>query len=161
MSEVMKPKMRKTLLLAALVVLLSGCVSPNAGNRELLGGLLGAVGGGTVAANNINKGDGRNLGVAVGAVLGSVVGADIGRSLDRANQLHNLQVQRYSSHSQQVPVAGFAPPPRHRSRWFGNANGSVPIPQTNRDTNNCRPLEGGLRPAFACRNGAGQWFVLQ
>ena len=42
-----------------------------------------------------------------------------------------------------------------------DANGDAPIPQTNRDTNNCRPLEGGLRSAFACRNGAEQWFVLQ
>ena len=158
----MKLEMRKTLPTAAVILLLlGGCVSPDAGNRELLGALLGAAGGGAVAANNINKGDGRSLGVAVGAVLGSVVGADVGRSLDRANKLYNWRAQRYRNHSQQVPVAGFAPAPKRRGSWFGNTHGDAPIPQTIRDAKNCRSLEGGLRPTFACRNSAGQWFVLQ
>jgi len=148
---------KKTGSVIALVFLFGGCASADPGKREWIGALLGAMSGAAAAANNINKGDGRSLGMAAGALLGYAVGADIGRSLDRANRIYT---RRPRGHSQQTPVAGFAPPPKIGRPWFGNRE-TTPLSGTTRDARDCRALEGGLRPTFACRNNTGQWFVLQ
>jgi hypothetical protein len=43
--------------------------------------------------------------------------------------------------------------------------GSMPAynqtPPNYGNTQNCRQLDGGFKPAFACQGGNGQWFVLQ
>ena len=155
--------LKRSGLIMALSFLMSGCISDNPGNRELIGSLAGAAGGAAIAANNIKNGMGRGVGIAAGALLGGSVGADIGRSLDRANVAYDTLSQRPHGHTQQVPVAGFARPSNIGGTWFDNrnTNANTPTPYSVRDAQNCRPLEGGFRPIFACRNSIGQWFVLQ
>ena len=144
-------------LAAALTIPLGGCLSGDPGLREGLGALGGATGGAFVG-NKIGKGSGRVLTTGAGALIGAGVGADIGRSLDRANRVYTSRF----GHGQQTPVPGFAPAPRRDGSWFGGSSDAGAEPRhTIRDARDCRPLEGGLRAAFACRNSAGQWFVLQ
>ena len=143
------------------VLLLGGCMSANPGDREVIGALMGAAGGAVLAAKNVGNGTGRTLGIAAGTLLGSWAGADIGRSLDRANAAYESGGPVVRGHSQQVPVPGIAPPiaPAGAGQVWqasaGQAGGTI------REARDCRALEGGLRPAFACRNDHGQWFVLQ
>jgi surface antigen len=53
-------------------------------NRELLGGLLGAAGGGLAGAQ-IGDGRGQLAAVAAGTVLGYLLGSNIGRSMDQVD----------------------------------------------------------------------------
>ena len=149
--------------IVAVAFLINGCVSGHPGNREVIGSLAGAAGGAAIAANNIKNGIGRGVGIAAGALLGGSLGADIGRSLDRANTAYNTLNQQLQSHSQQVPVAGFAPPANIGSTWVDNGykNSNTPTPYSVRDARSCRPLEGGFRQTFVCQNSIGQWFILQ
>lgn len=141
----------------ATAFLLGGCVSHNPGFREGVGALTGAAGG-AFLGDKVGKGRGRVLATAAGTVTGLAVGADIGRSLDRANELYEARARGPIGHSQQTPVPGFAPaPPAGEGHSARGTSGS-----TIREARDCRALNGGgLRPAFACRNSAGQWFVLQ
>ena len=54
-------------------------------SREVIGGLLGAAGGGFVGAQ-IGKGDGQLVAVGAGVFLGALLGGTIGRSLDQLDQ---------------------------------------------------------------------------
>ena len=146
-------------LAAALAVPLGGCLYDDAGPRQVVGALGGTVGGAFVG-NKIGKGSGRVLATAAGALIGSGMGADIGRSLDRANRVYTSRF----GHGQQTPVPGFASAPRRGGSWFDGSSGADADARSGRairDARGCRRLEGGLRAAFACRNDAGQWFVLQ
>ena len=68
------------------------------------------------------------------------------------------------NHSQQVPVPGFAPAAPVASGLF-----SIGVRSAEEQAavfflsaaSDCRPLEGGLRPAFACRTAEGHRFVRQ
>lgn len=68
------------------------------------------------------------------------------------------------NHSQQVPVPGFAPAAPVAPGLFGidvrSAEERTAIFFLSAATD-CRPLEGGLRPAFACRTAEGHSFVKQ
>ena len=146
-------------LAAALAVPLGGCLYGDVGPRQAIGTLGGATGGAFVG-NRIGKGSGRVLATAAGALIGAGIGADVGRSLDRANRVYTSRF----GHGQQTPVPGFAPAPRRGGSWFGGSSGAdagAGPGHAIRDARSCRRLEGGLRAAFACRNDAGQWFVLQ
>ena len=141
-----------------LAALLGGCLSDGVGPRQKLGALGGAIGGAFVG-NEIGKGSGRVLATAAGTLVGLGVGADVGRSLDRANRVYETRFQSRRGHSQQTPVAGFAP--AASGSWFRGANEGVQHSGSIRDARDCHSLQGGLKPVFACRNGTGQWFVLQ
>lgn len=144
----------------ALVALLGGCSSDGVGPREFFGSLGGAVGGAFVG-NEIGQGSGRVLATAAGTLIGLGVGADIGRSLDRANRVYENRIRVRYGHSQQTPVPGFPSAGAVGGRWFDDRDGGARHTDSIRDAHDCRPLEGGLKPVFACRNGIGQWFVLQ
>lgn len=144
----------------SLVLMLGGCYSGGTGPREGIGALGGAVGG-AFLGEKVGKGRGRVLATAAGTVLGAAVGSDVGRSLDRANRAYESLARRPTGHSQQTPVPGFAPPPRAGDGGYQGGAGQA-AGTTIRDAQDCRALEGGgLRPAFACRNSVGQWFVIQ
>ncbi len=152
--------MTKFGMAAAAVLILGGCVSDSAGPRQGVGALAGAVGG-AFLGDNVGKGRGRTLATAAGALAGYAIGSDVGRSLDRANALHEARGRAPAGHSQQTPVAGFTPPPAAGTAWGArpHAHGGG---GTIRDARDCRTLdEGNLRPSYACRNSAGQWFILQ
>lgn len=157
---------RRALRIAAVLALavpLGGCLSDAAGPRETVGALGGAVGGAFVG-KDIGGGSGQVLATAAGTLIGAAVGADIERSLDRANRSYEIRSGYRLGHSQQTPVPGFATAPPGGSSWFGSPAGADTGARRTgaiREAHACRPLEGGLKPAFACRNDAGQWFVLQ
>ena len=147
---------------AVATALLGGCVSDGVGPRQEIGAMTGAIGG-AFLGDKVGKGRGRVLATAAGTLAGMAIGADIGRSLDRANAAYAARAP--VAHSQQTPVPGFVPPPRvdgtgtlvHPTYGHANTAGS-----TIRDAHSCRALDGeGLRPAYACRNSMGQWFILQ
>lgn len=148
-------------VVVTVVVLLGGCsTSDDVGMREGIGALTGALGG-AFLGEKVGKGRGQVVATAAGTLAGLAVGADIGRSLDRANAAHAART--VTSHSQQAPVPGFAPPPRADGAWYANrtTDGSA-VGAMIRDAQNCRSLDqDGLRPAFACHNSMGQWFILQ
>ena len=155
--------MLRYLITAALVTtLLGGCMSSDAGPRQGIGALAGAVGG-AFLGEKVGKGRGRVLATAAGTIAGAAIGSDVGRSLDRANAAYAARAP--VAHSQQTPVPGFAPPPRASGAgYYGPASpGGEPSAGTMvRDAQDCRALdEGGLRPSYACRNSLGQWFILQ
>jgi len=54
-------------------------------NRDLLGAVLGGVGG-AAAGSTIGKGDGRTAAIVGGAILGVLVGGSIGRAMDDLDQ---------------------------------------------------------------------------
>lgn len=144
--------------IALSVILFGGChAAKGPGPRELVGSLAGAVGGALVA-KNVGKGSGRALATGAGALIGYGIGADIGRSLDRANRHYESRAEKPVGHSQQTPVPGFVYHRRPTGPVSGGETATVP---SIRDAASCRSLEGGLRPTVVCRNGAGQWFVLQ
>ena len=154
--------LRPVIAVTTAAFLLGGCTSDSIGPRQAVGALGGAVGG-AFLGDNVGKGKGRTLATAAGTLAGLAIGSEIGRSLDRANELYEARRYGSAGHSQQTPVPGFAPPPRGHGAGFAgptrNASASAP---TIRDAQNCRALDsGGLRPAYACRNSVGQWFVLQ
>lgn len=120
--------------------------------------------GGAFLGKDIGGGSGRVLATTAGALIGAAVGADIGRSLDRANRGYEARLGNRLGHSQQTPVPGFATAPHSGGSWFDSPAGAdTGARRTDaiREARACRPLKGGLKPAFACRNDAGQWFVLQ
>ena len=152
--------MTRLIAIAATALLLGGCASDGVGPRQGVGALAGAVGG-AFLGDNVGKGKGRTLATAAGALAGMAVGNDIGRSLDRANAAYAGRGP--AGHSQQTPVPGFVPPPRASGGHYAApaAHGGAPGSAI-RDALDCRALDaGGLRPSYACRNSAGQWFILQ
>lgn len=157
---------RRALRIAALLALaipLGGCLPDASGSREAVGALGGAVGGAFVG-KDIGGGSGQVLATAAGTLIGAAVGADIGRTFDLANRGYEARLSRRVGHSQQTPVPGFVTAPPGGSSWFGSPAGADTGAQRTgaiREAHACRPLEGGLKPAFACWNDAGQWFVLQ
>ena len=150
----------RLIVILLLVLLLGGChaATREPGPREVVGSMAGAVGGALAAGKNIGKGSGRIVAAGAGALLGYAIGAEVGRSLDRANRGYDNRPVQPVGHSQQTPVPGFAS--SSRSTGWTNMGEDTSVPSI-RDAGNCRSLEGGLRPAVLCRNGSGQWFVLQ
>ena len=153
--------MTRLIAITAAALLLGGCASDGVGPRQSIGALAGAVGG-AFLGDNVGKGKGRTLATAAGALAGMAIGSDVGRSLDRANAVY--AARRPVGHSQQTPVPGFAPPRAGGTHYVAPAahGGGAAAGGTVRDAQNCRALDGGgLRPSYACRNSAGQWFILQ
>ena len=150
--------MARLIAIAAAALLLGGCVSDGAGPRQGVGALAGAIGG-AFLGDNVGKGRGRTLATAAGALAGLAIGSDIGRSLDRANAAYAARGP--AGHSQQTPVPGFAPPAGGAHYAAPAAHGGT-AGSAIRDALECRTLDdSGLRPSYACRNAAGQWFILQ
>ncbi len=146
---------------ALVATLLGGCMSNEAGPRQGIGALAGAVGG-AFLGDKVGKGRGRVLATAAGTIAGAAIGSDVGRSLDRANAAYARRAP--VAHSQQTPVPGFALPPASGAGYEGPASQREELSAgaTVRDARDCRALDtGSLRPSFACRNSLGQWFILQ
>ena len=66
-----------------------------AGQKQQVGTLLGAVGG-ALAGSAIGDGKGQMAAIAVGTLLGAGIGQEVGKSLDRADQLAMQQTMTSS-----------------------------------------------------------------
>jgi len=81
--------MKVFLIIAALSVFMTACVTNQEG-----GAVIGGVSGGALG-NTIGKGSTRTIATIGGAVIGTIAGAKVGESIDRQNQqsLQYRQVQ--------------------------------------------------------------------
>jgi len=78
-------------------------------DRELLGGLVGAAGGGLAGAQ-IGKGSGQLAAVAAGTVIGYLLGSNIGRSIDQTDA---ACVERALEHAEDGQDIVWDNPDRH------------------------------------------------
>ena len=97
-------KLKAAVAVLLVGVLATGCITQNAGNKELAGSLLGAglgAGLGGWAGSKVGSGKGQLAAVAVGALAGGLLGQNIGQSLDRADRLH---LGRAQSRAEAAPL---------------------------------------------------------
>lgn len=64
----------------------------NAGFKERIGAVTGAIGGGVLGAQ-IGGGNGQIIAAAAGTLLGTWVGSEIGKSLDKADIVYAMQAE--------------------------------------------------------------------
>lgn len=102
--------LRKGALALVAVTALAGCQTYNAGPREGVGALGGAVAGG-VLGSQIGGGSGQVLATVGGAVLGGLLGAELGRQLDAQAQerYYAAQYQALESGRPGAPVVWQSP----------------------------------------------------
>lgn len=80
------------LIMASVAVLsLGACESiQNAGTKETVGGVSGAVIGG-VLGSKVGGGSGQRWATGAGVLLGALLGAEVGKSLDKADMMYANQ----------------------------------------------------------------------
>lgn len=156
-------KLKTIAIISVLAVSVSACANNQMGDKQTLGGILGAAGG-AVAGSQFGKGDGRLVGVAAGTLLGALIGSEVGRSLDRADRAAMANsTQSALEHS----------PSERPTRWSnpdsGNSGTVTPKPAyTNREGQYCREFQqtiivGGQEErayGTACRQPDGSWQIV-
>ena len=106
--------MKKTIAIAAVAILMSGCVE---NVRQTTGVGLGAIAGGVIG-NQFGKGRGKMLATSVGAVAGAFAGSAIGMHLDEA--------ARAAANRSTVEALDWAVPGGPPIRWESPATSSTP-----------------------------------
>ena len=153
---------------AALGIALAGMVglgacSQNAGDKETLGSLGGAVLGGLAGAQ-IGSGSGQLAATAAGALLGFFIGSEVGKSLDKSDQL-------YAEHTADQALE--TKPTGQSSTWnnpdSGNSGTFTPTRTSYTDSGQpCREYQqtvtigGETQQAYgtACRQEDGSWRIV-
>lgn len=157
--------MKKFILPLALVasVSLAACEGMNnAGTKERIGSVAGAIGGGVIGSQ-IGGGSGRLIATGVGTLLGAWVGNEIGSSLDKADYAYarNAEQQAYSA-----PIG-------QQISWnnpeSGNYGTVTPIREGSTQSGNyCREYEQTIYVdgraetgvGVACKQADGRWEVM-
>ena len=155
--------MRTKIMIAALLssLLLAGCQS--GGQKETVGGILGAVGGGLLGSQ-VGGGKGRLVAVGIGAVAGSMLGRSVGADLD---ELDRMKAAKTTQDSLEYGKTGTT------STWSnpdsGNSGSVTPSRsyQTTEDQP-CREytstvtIDGKTEEAVgtACREPDGTWRII-
>lgn len=148
--------------LMAVALALAGC-SANPGDKEAVGTLLGAIGGG-IAGAQVGKGRGKLVATGIGTLLGAAIGNEIGKSLDRADR---LAMQRSTQQTLETGKIGTT------STWknpdSGN-QGTITPKKTYKkpDGSYCREFQqtitigGRTEEAYgtACRQPDGTWKIV-
>lgn len=156
--------MKNHILVTVVVgtMLLAGC--QNAGTKQTVGGLGGAVVGG-LAGSQIGGGTGQLVAVGVGTLLGAWAGSEIGASLDRADQAYaNQAAQRAFEYSPSGSSTSW------RNPDSGNYGTVMPTGGVSyqSDGQPCRPysqtiyVDGRQETATgtACRRSDNTWHVV-
>ena len=86
----------KLAVAGAAALALTACAQNEAGPKESIGTLLGAVVGG-VAGSQVGSGRGQLVATGVGTLLGAYLGNEIGKSLDRADRLYMQQAEQQAT----------------------------------------------------------------
>ena len=144
-----------------MAISLAAC-DTEAGQKQQVGTLLGAVGG-ALAGSAIGDGKGQLAAIAVGTLLGAGIGQQVGKSLDKADQLA-MRDTMYSSLERN--------PSGQSSEWrnpdSGNSGTFVPQPAYQTASNQtCREFQqtitvGGRQESgygTACRQPDGSWQI--
>lgn len=85
----MKTYIKSSILLCAILSLLSSCEATKNANNKQKGGVIGAAGGailGAVIGNNVGNGNNSELGAVIGGVVGGTAGVLIGNKMDKQAQ---------------------------------------------------------------------------
>ncbi len=151
----------KVLLAGAMAIPLAAC-DPEAGQKQQVGTLLGAVGG-ALAGSAIGDGKGQMAAIAVGTLLGAGIGQEVGRSLDKADR---LAMQQTMSSSLERSPSGQST--AWRNPDSGNSGTYTPQPAYQTASNQtCREFQqtitvGGKQESgygTACRQPDGSWQI--
>ena len=153
---------KKLLIIGLLAPLLASCVQ-GVGEKQTIGTLIGAAGGGLAGAQ-IGKGRGQLAATAVGALLGAMVGSEIGKSLDQADRMYMAQTRHKALDTVQSGQS---------SKWVnpdsGNSGTVIPQPAFEQNPGQyCREFQetvsigGQEETAYgtACRQPDGTWKIV-
>ncbi|MFP6748903.1 MAG: RT0821/Lpp0805 family surface protein [Alphaproteobacteria bacterium] len=154
---------RSARFIAIAFIALGLTACQDAGQKQTLGTLLGAVGG-ALAGSTVGKGRGRIVAVAAGTFLGAFLGGEVGKSLDRADRLAMGQTTQRTLE---------ATPSGDTVSWrnpdSGNSGTITPQPSYQNGTGQyCREYEqtisvqGKTETAYgtACRQPDGSWKIV-
>lgn len=163
-------KTNKILVSFAVMLTLSACAQPgqpgsgvlNGGgvNKQDVGTLAGAIGGGVIG-HNIGGGAGKTIATIGGTLLGAYLGNQVGASLDNADR---AALQNSTTRALEYNQPGDALP------WQGTHSGTVvPGKYYQRDGQYCREFNqridvgGRTQDAYgtACRQPDGSWKIVQ
>jgi len=157
--------MKKMVLAIALIgtVGLGACdTMQNAGMKEQIGSVVGAVGGGLLGSQ-VGGGSGRLIATAAGTLIGTMVGNEIGKSLDKAD----------IAYARKAEEKAYAAPLNQEIAWnnpeSGNYGTVTPIRDGQAASGDyCREYEqtiyiGGRAETgvgVACQRDDGKWEVI-
>lgn len=154
--------LKKFLIIALLAPMLASCAQ-GAGDKQTMGTLIGAAGGGLAGAQ-VGSGSGQLAATAVGALLGAMVGSEVGKSLDQADRMHMARNRHKALDTM---------PSGQSTKWVnpdsGNSGTVTPQPAFEQSTGQyCREFQetvsigGKQETAYgtACRQPDGTWKIV-
>lgn len=145
-----------------IAILLMGCAQ-NPGQKETLGGLLGAAGGGLLGAQ-FGGGSGQLAATAAGTLLGAMLGSNIGRTMDEVDRLKAHQAYQQAA---TAPVGETVTWENPRTGHYGSV---TPVREgTSSAGRYCREFQqrvtigGRTQDAYgtACQQPDGSWEMVQ
>lgn len=153
---------KQTVVISLLALLISGCAS-DMGQKETVGGLLGAAGGGLLGSQ-FGGGSGKLAATAAGTLVGALVGSNIGRSMDEVDRLKAQQAYAQAAHAPLGETITWSNPATEHS-------GSItPVREgTTSSGLYCREFQQSVRIGgeteraygTACRQPDGSWKMVQ
>ena len=155
-------KNNKLIAIIFVLPLLASCAQ-DAGDKQTLGTLIGAAGGGLAGAQ-IGSGSGNLAAAAAGALLGAMVGSEVGKSLDRADRMYMGQTRQRALETNRTGV---------KSKWSnpdsGHSGTVTPQPAVKQSSGGyCREFQETVtigdqqETAYgtACRQPDGTWKIV-
>ncbi len=156
-------KMRSSsLMILGLAMPLCACAQ-DAGPKEGLGTIVGAVVGGITGAQ-VGDGTGQLIAVGAGVLLGAFVGSEIGQSLDKADQLYAAQ-----AYNESIDTSATGDTTSWANPDSGNSGTYTPVQTYQTETGQyCREFQqtitvgGKTQEAYgtACRQPDGTWEIV-
>ena len=143
-------------------MLLAAC-SEQGGQKESIGTLLGAVGGG-LAGSQGGSGRGQLLAVGAGTLLGALIGNQVGKSLDRADKLamQNSTQTALETGQSGAPVGWRNPDSGHSGTVTPQPAYQTATGQYCREFQQTVTIDGQTQSAYgtACRQPDGSWKIV-
>ncbi len=155
--------MKTKLVALALVAVTLGACSPDAGTKQNVGTVAGAIGGAALGSQ-FGRGTGNVAAIAAGTLLGAFLGSEVGKSLDANDR---AQIDRASTRAYSAPVGEHI---TWKNPQSGNSGYVVPTREgTSASGAYCREFQntvvvgGRQEQAYgtACRQPDGSWKVVQ
>lgn len=157
--------MKKSILSMALMagLALGACdTMQNAGTKERVGSVVGAVGGGLLGSQ-VGGGSGKIVAAAAGTLIGAMIGNEIGKSLDKAD----------IAYAKQAEAKAYTAPLGQQIAWNNPESGNYGTVTPIRDGSTasgdyCREYEQTIYVegraetgvGVACQRADGKWDVI-
>ncbi len=148
--------------ISVAAALISGCAS-DMGEKQTLGGLLGAAGGGLLGAQ-FGRGSGQLAATAAGTLMGALIGSNIGRTMDEVDRLKAHQAYERAAHA---PVGETItwnnPNTQHSGTVTAVRDGTSSSGLYCREFQQTVRIGGKSEQAYgtACRQPDGSWKMVQ